>query len=88
MYCVVYKGVYNEYYSYVKFPNIKLLARHINIRLSSYPRDTVEAVYLTESYDDPLKKKLFFQIEYNMQYFYETYDSRLIEQHRLENLAV
>lgn len=86
-YCIVYRGIYNQWYSYIQKENICELAEYLNNQILKH-NEEVLVVYLTDDYDSTFKKKLFFQIEYNIQYFYETYDARLIEQYRLEKLSV
>lgn len=87
-YCIVYEGTYNEWYSYVRLKDIITLAKYLNDKVIR-DRYYVMSVYLTDDVDDTsLRNRCFFQSEYDNQYFLESYGERLLEQYRLEKLAV
>jgi hypothetical protein len=62
------------------------LAKFLNDRIARFPREPIVKVTLVENYDS-IGKPIFFPTEYNLQFFYETYEERLLEKARLE-LAV
>lgn len=90
-YCIVYEGQYGDWYSYVKKKDIIELAKYLNEKVLRQRNDSIKAVYVTNDYYDTIldnAKKCFFFSEYYNQYFLETYEDRLLEQYRLEKLAV
>lgn len=87
-YCIVYEGIYSERLSYVEKSDICELAKYINESLLRRRTDIVKEVYLTDSYDSKNKQRVFFQTEYGNQLFLESYEARLLEQHRINKLLV
>jgi hypothetical protein len=90
-YCIVYEGQYGDWYSYITKDNICELAKYLNEKVLRHRADLIKAVYLTDDYLDAKidnLPKVFFQTEYNEQYFLETYEDRLLEKYRQEKLAI
>jgi hypothetical protein len=83
-YCITYQGKTYPWYRYIEKDNIIELAKHLN---SKEYEDTILEVSISQDFREP-KKRVFFQTEYNAQKFLETYEERLLEQYRIENLAV
>jgi hypothetical protein len=53
----------------------------LNKRIQTFSKEKILRVHLVNDYDD-IGKPIFTTEEYNMQYFYETYEKRLIEEHK------
>jgi hypothetical protein len=82
LYCVRIQSQYSILTYYNRLANIKELAKYLNDRVMKYPNDTILEVTVCEGYSDkgiPILTKE----EYNMQYFYETYELRLLSKYRL-----
>jgi hypothetical protein len=86
LYCVRIQSTYSILTYYNRLENVKELAKYLNDRVAKYPSETILEVTLCEGYNDkgiPILTKE----EYDMQYFYETYELRLLSKYRL-TLAV
>lgn len=86
-YCIVYKGVYNEWYSYLQMKDINQLAKYLNDKVMD--RNVVMNVYLTDNIESgTFTNRCFFQSEYDNQYFIDNYEERILEKSKLEILAI
>jgi hypothetical protein len=89
LYCVEWRARNGyAYFTYTNKDNINQLAVYLNNTLMSKPTgETVVEVSLVKNYDDD-GVKIFFPTEYQDQYFLESYEERLVEQHRIESYLV
>jgi hypothetical protein len=86
LYRIKLSGQFANYiYSYSKCSDILSLARFVNKRIENYPKERIFEIDLVENYDDKEGIRVFSQHEYNIQYFYETYEMRLIQHYREKN---
>lgn len=76
---------YSIIFSYVKKENISMLAQYLNDRKMKFPKEPIMNVSLVESYDDDAGIRVFTEEEYNIQFFYETYEYRLLKYYQLQN---
>jgi hypothetical protein len=84
LYCVTYQGHTYPWYRYIQSDDIIELAKELNAKKYE---DTILEVSISQDFRQP-NKRIFFQTEYNSQKFLETYEERLLEQYKIENLAV
>lgn len=86
-YGILFQGIYIKYYSYVKIANVKALSKYLNDKVKKYGEEVL-GVYVTDDMESNRGDSILFPSEYQNQRFFETYEERLLEQHRVDQLVV
>lgn len=83
LYLIVTRGKYGDIEYYAKKKDVRQLAFYLNemIKIGFYKE--IIAVYPAENYLSSSNERMFFPIEYEKQKFFESYEERLIEKHRI-----
>lgn len=85
LYCMEIESQYGNTYWYTEQPNILEIAKRVNHYISQDTKMKVKAVYIVDDYDSPLVERIFMQSEYDIQYFFETYEDRLVAHYGLQH---